>query len=211
MNMIRVSAMVITPYEGGIFRLTSKIGYRNIPELGYVNNPHYGIDLVGISSKNITCVGAGTVGWAGYRDDKAAGGATWQWGNYVRVDMDDGRSMYYCHMSAVRCTVGQKVIVGTILGTEGATGQATGSHLHLELRKGARKCALPASDSDECNAAAYIGITNAAGLYRAEDPIEAIIEECRLSSTWKAPMTQFQAAYPYGYQFWRKIAEELKR
>ena len=57
--------MVITPYEGGVFRLTSKIGYRNVPEIGLVNNPHYGVDLVGISSKSITCVGAGTVGWAG--------------------------------------------------------------------------------------------------------------------------------------------------
>ena len=203
--------MIITPYEGGIFRLTSKIGYRNIPELGYENSPHYGVDLVGISSKNILCVGDGVVGWAGYRNDKGTGGMTWQWGNYVRVDMYDGRSMYYCHMSTTKCTVGQKVIVGTILGIEGATGQATGSHLHLELRKGRQKCALPAADSDPCNAAAFIGISNAAGLYKAEDPIDTIIEECGIVSTWKAPMSKFQSSYPYGYQFWRRIAEELKK
>lgn len=158
----------LTPFEGGKFRVTSIIGYRTHPITGAKSSPHYGLDLVGESSKNIIAIAPGIVGYSGIVP-QSSGDATWQWGNYVRIDGDDGYKYYYCHMSKRLVTVGQRVKVGDILGVEGATGQATGSHLHLEKRKGARKCLLPAADSDDCNVATQLGIPNVVGSYEVAD------------------------------------------
>ena len=196
---------MVSPFEGGSFRVTSIIGYRSIPELSCFSGPHYGLDIVGISSKNIISVSAGTVGWAGFRDDRLSGGLTWQWGNYVRVDGDDGASVYYCHMSKITARVGDRVIAGTILGTEGATGQVTGSHLHIELRRSGRKCNLPYSPSDPCSIAAYTGIPNAAGVYSLPDPVDEIIRKAALSEVWRSKMKRFEKENRYGWEFWRKI------
>jgi len=163
---------VISPFEGGQFRVTSIIGYRDIPELGYVRNPHYGLDIVGMSSKRITCVAPGVVGRSTIITNR--NDATWQWGNYVRVDGDDGYLYYYCHMSQRIATVGQRVKIGDVLGVEGTTGQVTGSHLHLEKRKGLAKCTLPAAVGDPLNVATHIGITNAVGVYVAQNASYAV-------------------------------------
>ncbi len=200
---------IVTPFEGGVFSVTSAIGYRTHPITGAVCSPHYGLDIVGKSSQNITCVCDGVVGFAG-NVPKSTGGATWQWGNYVRVDCPGGRSFYYCHMSKIKCRAGDRVKVGTILGVAGATGLATGVHLHLELRVGGRQCRLPANESDPANVAAFIGVPNAVGLYRAPDPIDEIIKSAGLSPVWKAAMTKFMQSHRYGYEFWRKISEATK-
>jgi Membrane proteins related to metalloendopeptidases len=163
-----------SPFEGGQFRVTSIIGIRDIPELGIVHQPHYGLDIVGMSSKKITAVAAGTVARSTIITDK--NNATWQWGNYVRVDGDDGYFYYYCHMSQRLINVGQRVEVGDVLGIEGATGQVTGSHLHLEMRKGTTQCALPAQTTDPCNVATHIGIANAVGMYTAQIATSAASE-----------------------------------
>ena len=60
---------------------------------------HNGIDLVGDDDKTVHAVAGGTVGFAG-AVSKSAGGLTWQWGHYVRIDGNDGRKYYYCHMAA---------------------------------------------------------------------------------------------------------------
>ena len=60
---------------------------------------HNGIDLVGDDDKTVHAVAGGTVGFAGIVS-KSAGGLTWQWGYYVRIDGNDGRKYYYCHLAA---------------------------------------------------------------------------------------------------------------
>jgi murein DD-endopeptidase MepM/ murein hydrolase activator NlpD len=68
----------------------------------------------------------GEVVYAGWRD----GG----WGNEVTIAHGHGVRAMYAHLSAVGVAVGDHVDAGETIGLVGATGDATGPHLHFELR-----------------------------------------------------------------------------
>lgn len=118
---------------------------------------HNGIDLVGDDDKTVHAVAGGTVGFAGIVP-KSAGGLTWQWGYYVRIDGNDNRKYYYCHLAAgsLLVRVGQRVQAGTALGTMGNTGYSFGAHTHFEVRNAYGTPVDPAS---------YAGVRNAVGTY----------------------------------------------
>ena len=59
------------------------------------------------------------------------------YGNCVYVQHPDGYITLYAHMRTVYVKAGQSVIEKTVLGIEGATGNVTGKHLHIEVHKGA--------------------------------------------------------------------------
>ena len=59
------------------------------------------------------------------------------YGNYVTVQHDDRMLSLYAHLDHISVTLGQQVGYDTVLGFEGATGNVTGKHLHLELHEGA--------------------------------------------------------------------------
>jgi hypothetical protein len=59
---------------------------------------------------------------------------TRSYGRYVVIDHGNGESSLYGHLSTVTVGVGQTVDQGTLLGTVGETGNATGPHLHFEER-----------------------------------------------------------------------------
>lgn len=90
---------------------------------------HTGVDIAGGNcyGKSIVAANDGTViftqaGYSGY-------------GHYVIVDHGGGYSSLYAHMSSISVSVGQKVSRGTTeIGKVGATGWATGPHLHFEVR-----------------------------------------------------------------------------
>ena len=57
-------------------------------------------------------------------------------GNYVAVRIDGTAIiMLFFHLQSRAVKVGQRVKVGDIVGYNGKTGNATGDHLHFELRK----------------------------------------------------------------------------
>ena len=58
------------------------------------------------------------------------------YGNKTVVTLDDGTEIWYCHQTSIYVSVGDRVNGGEVIGTVGATGNVTGSHLHLEVRPG---------------------------------------------------------------------------
>jgi murein DD-endopeptidase MepM/ murein hydrolase activator NlpD len=63
-----------------------------------------------------------------------AGFAAGGWGNLVVVLHGDGVRTLYAHLSKVSVHRGESVATGTRVGLVGATGDATGPHLHFEVR-----------------------------------------------------------------------------
>ncbi|MBX6394460.1 MAG: peptidoglycan DD-metalloendopeptidase family protein [Alicyclobacillaceae bacterium] len=67
--------------------------------------------------------------------------AGWDSGGYglcVRIDHGGGIVTVYGHLSQVLVAPGQAVAQGQVIGRVGATGEATGPHLHYEVRVGGR-------------------------------------------------------------------------
>lgn len=116
------------PYQGEV-RVSSPFGWRTLFGKRVY---HKGIDLVG-ADKTVRAVVGGVVGQSIIITDPT--NRTSEWGNYVRVDGEDGRLYYYCHLAKRLVSRGDKVAVGDALGIEGSTGKSTGSHLHLEVRE----------------------------------------------------------------------------
>jgi murein DD-endopeptidase MepM/ murein hydrolase activator NlpD len=85
---------------------------------------HTGIDLAARLGAEVFSATAGTA-ITGYD----AGGA----GNFVKVVVDDHVRVLYCHLSAFRVATGDAVTTGQLIGLVGATGLATGPHVHLQV------------------------------------------------------------------------------
>jgi murein DD-endopeptidase MepM/ murein hydrolase activator NlpD len=90
------------------------------------NRFHAGIDLIADQGTPIGAAAAGRVVFAGF----AAGG----WGKLVIVAHADGVKTMYAHLATVAVHRNELVAVGSRLGTVGATGDASGPHLHFEVR-----------------------------------------------------------------------------
>lgn len=126
---------MILPYRcGAPVRLVSLYGVRLDP-ITYCQSWHAGIDLVSDGDKSVCAAVSGTVAVSTIITDPT--NRTSEWGNYVRIDGDDGRRYYYCHLSRRLAEVGRRVSVGDVIGVEGSTGRSTGSHLHFEVRDAA--------------------------------------------------------------------------
>jgi murein DD-endopeptidase MepM/ murein hydrolase activator NlpD len=98
---------------------------------------HSGIDVVTPAGAPVAAAASGRVVWAGYR-----GGG---WGLLVTIAHRDGVRTMYAHLSRVGVRLGERVGVGTRVGRVGVTGDATGPHLHFEVRlHGAAVDPLPA-------------------------------------------------------------------
>ena len=103
--------------------LSSPFGNREAPTAG-ASTFHEGVDLAGPEGTPIYATRAGTVTTATF--GRAAG-------YYVTVNHGDGFSSIYMHMTRFVVKKGQTVEQGQLLGYMGATGIATGSHLHFGI------------------------------------------------------------------------------
>jgi hypothetical protein len=63
-----------------------------------------------------------------------AGFNTGGYGNLVVVTHRLAYETWYAHMSRIAATLGERVSGGVTIGYVGATGHATGPHLHFEVR-----------------------------------------------------------------------------
>ncbi len=59
----------------------------------------------------------------------------WPWGKSIKIDHGSGLISFYAHLAEIKVEEGQRVNQKTVLGKVGATGQATGVHLHLEIEQ----------------------------------------------------------------------------
>jgi murein DD-endopeptidase MepM/ murein hydrolase activator NlpD len=87
---------------------------------------HTGIDLPAPAGVPVVAGAAGRVVHAGW----LAGG----WGYTVTLAHRRGVRTMYTHLSRVTARVGDAVAAGETVGQVGASGDATGSHLHFEVR-----------------------------------------------------------------------------
>jgi hypothetical protein len=65
----------------------------------------------------------------------STGSSIWAYGKVVVIDHGDGFTSLYAHMHRVDVSVGQYVNKDTSIGTVGSTGNSSGPHVHLEIRK----------------------------------------------------------------------------
>jgi hypothetical protein len=86
---------------------------------------HAGIDLTAFFGTPVNAAAAGRVAWTGWR-----GG----WGKLVVIVHDHGVRTLYAHLSRIDVRLRQRVAAGSTIGRVGATGHATGPHLHFEVR-----------------------------------------------------------------------------
>jgi len=87
---------------------------------------HSGVDFVAPAGTPVAAAGRGCVESAGWD----AGG----YGNLVIVRHRMGMTSWYAHLATIDVRPGACVVAGDRIGTVGATGRASGPHLHFELR-----------------------------------------------------------------------------
>lgn len=109
--------------------ITATYGYYDPYNSGKLQK-HTGIDICGKKNSNIFASLDGKVVFAGWNNNG--------YGNMVKILHNiNGVKFYtlYAHMknNSLKVYKGQQIKKGTIIGTQGSTGNSTGQHLHFEL------------------------------------------------------------------------------
>jgi murein DD-endopeptidase MepM/ murein hydrolase activator NlpD len=86
---------------------------------------HSGIDISSPFGSNIVAAENGRVSYAGYMRG---------YGNLIILSHDEGYSTVYAHNSVNLVKKGQYIKKGSVIAKVGRTGNATGPHLHFEVR-----------------------------------------------------------------------------
>jgi murein DD-endopeptidase MepM/ murein hydrolase activator NlpD len=122
-------ALLQTPVDA--MRISSSFGMRLHPVLGYTMM-HRGVDFAAPSGTPVRAAGDGRVVVAGN------GGS---YGNYVRIQHNSNYSTAYAHLRSFASGVksGARVRQGEVIAYVGATGRATGPHLHYEVLLGGKQ------------------------------------------------------------------------
>ena len=103
--------------------ISSGYGYRTDPVTGR-REFHDGVDFAGKTGQNVRAAAAGVVIWAGKR---------WGYGNLVEINHGNGYITRYAHNRANLVSLGEKVEKNQPVALLGATGRATGPHVHFEV------------------------------------------------------------------------------
>ncbi|MGF6953114.1 murein DD-endopeptidase MepM/ murein hydrolase activator NlpD [Neobacillus sp. B4I6] len=126
-NQIVIKGTKVIPSRGeGNFAWPTVGGYVSSKQGPRWGRMHKGIDIARPSNRTIKAADNGVVVSAGW------GGG---YGNKIVIDHQNGYRTLYGHMSSLKVRVGQTVSKGTSIGVMGATGDATGVHLHFEVYK----------------------------------------------------------------------------
>ena len=129
--------LVDAPGGGKGFFLMPTPGWKS-SDFGMRYDPYYhvwqlhaGVDIAAPTGQTIYAAADGRVVFTGW-----SGG----YGNYTCIShgryQGSDLSTCYGHQSAILVREGQRVHRGQVIGRVGATGAATGAHLHFEVRRG---------------------------------------------------------------------------
>ncbi|HEV8693305.1 MAG TPA: M23 family metallopeptidase [Lysobacter sp.] len=113
----------IWPVQG---RISGRFGNQRIYMLpdgsGTPKSPHSGMDIAAAEGTPVLAPGAGLVTFADP--------GLYLTGGTVLLDHGHGVSSNFLHLSRIDVKVGDRITQGQVIGTVGATGRATGPHLH---------------------------------------------------------------------------------
>ena len=117
----------VVPVQGE-YRITAGFGQCGT----YWSACHTGVDMAAAGARPIVAAAAGTV-----TTIADLGGESY--GQYVTLTHADGTETWYGHLQATAPSLveDEHVRAGQLIGYMGATGNATGRHLHFEVRPGA--------------------------------------------------------------------------
>jgi murein DD-endopeptidase MepM/ murein hydrolase activator NlpD len=119
-NALATATPSLWPVKGWI---TSTMGYRQDPITGGPDF-HPGLDIAGDRGEPVYATAEGTVKDTGYQNG---------YGNLVMLDHGFGLQTRYGHLLSYSVKPGDHVKRGEMIGRVGATGRATGYHLHYEI------------------------------------------------------------------------------
>ena len=108
----------IWPVQG---RISGRFGNQRIYN-GTPKSPHSGMDIAAANGTPVKAPAAGVVTYA--NPDMYLTGGT------LLLDHGHGVSSNFLHLSRLDVAVGERVAQGQVIGAVGATGRATGPHLH---------------------------------------------------------------------------------
>ena len=162
---------MILPFKLLPFRVTSP--YRSIRTNSGL---HHGIDLVCDESPVIYAPCDGLVVRSRIITDKR--NRTWEWGNYMTI-FDGKHHIIYAHLAKRYMEAGERCKAGQPIGMMGATGNAQGAHLHLEVRE--------YNTQTPINPAVFFGIPNAIGTFDPTTDINfraAVLDQLQLPAVF---------------------------
>jgi murein DD-endopeptidase MepM/ murein hydrolase activator NlpD len=110
--------------QGGA-QITSNFGLRNNPNAPGTTQNHGGIDLRAPLGKSVKSAMNGEVTFVGNSGN---------YGLLIKIQHPGNLESRYAHLSGASVNVGDRVSAGQVIGKSGQSGNATGPHLHFELR-----------------------------------------------------------------------------
>jgi len=96
----------------------------------YAGKGHNGIDFRAAIGTPVKAALTGTVLGTGNTDSVRG---CYSYGKWVVIRHSNGLSTLYAHLSQIDVSTGQSVSTGQVIGYSGATGYATGPHLHFTV------------------------------------------------------------------------------
>lgn len=124
--LLKYQIPLIIPMKGKV-KVQSNYGIRLHPNTGKIQY-HKGLDITPCDDCNVIFATAeGFISKVGYDPDG--------YGYYVVVSHYFGYETIYAHLSTILSQVNSIVYAGTPIGLMGKSGNATGFHLHYEIRK----------------------------------------------------------------------------
>ena len=97
---------------------------------GIVGELHRGVDIAAPARTRVRPILNGRVRFAGAMDG---------YGNVVWIDHSEDLLSVYAHLSQISVKAGERITKATVIGLSGASGTATGPHLHLEVWRWGRE------------------------------------------------------------------------